>query len=84
MGTTANQKKLFFNLRKAKSKISALEEGDPAPRLGRAHRQAPLGFQRSLRPEQSDQRAPDQPAKITHRERVSADSQSRSAVLGLR
>src|SRR6516162_9379404 len=27
MGTTANQKKLFFNLRKAKSKISALEEG---------------------------------------------------------
>jgi hypothetical protein len=30
---TANQKKLFFNLRKAKSKISALEEGDPAPRL---------------------------------------------------
>jgi RNA polymerase sigma-32 factor len=28
MGTTANQKKLFFNLRKAKSKISALEDGD--------------------------------------------------------
>src|SRR6266487_769293 len=28
MGTTANQKKLFFNLRKAKSKISILEEGD--------------------------------------------------------
>jgi RNA polymerase sigma-32 factor len=28
LGTTANQKKLFFNLRKAKSKISALEEGD--------------------------------------------------------
>ena len=28
MGTTANQKKLFFNLRKAKSQISALEEGD--------------------------------------------------------
>src|SRR6266567_5573400 len=28
MGATANQKKLFFNLRKAKSKISALEEGD--------------------------------------------------------
>jgi hypothetical protein len=26
MGTTARQKKLFFNLRKAKSKISALEE----------------------------------------------------------
>jgi RNA polymerase sigma-32 factor len=31
MGTTANQKKLFFNLRKAKSKISALEEGDMKP-----------------------------------------------------
>ena len=31
MGTTANQKKLFFNLRKAKSKISALEEGDLRP-----------------------------------------------------
>jgi RNA polymerase sigma-32 factor len=31
MGTTANQKKLFFNLRKAKSKISALEEGDMRP-----------------------------------------------------
>src|SRR6266571_4722828 len=31
MGTTANQKKLFFNLRKAKSKISALEDGDLLP-----------------------------------------------------
>ncbi|HSP25706.1 MAG TPA: RNA polymerase sigma factor RpoH, partial [Saliniramus sp.] len=31
MGTTANQKKLFFNLRKAKSKISALDEGDLRP-----------------------------------------------------
>ncbi len=31
MGTTANQKKLFFNLRKAKRKISALEEGDLRP-----------------------------------------------------
>jgi RNA polymerase sigma-32 factor len=31
MGTTANQKKLFFNLRKAKSRISALEEGDLLP-----------------------------------------------------
>src|SRR3982751_6934609 len=31
MGTTANQKKLFFNLRKAKSKSSALEEGDLKP-----------------------------------------------------
>jgi RNA polymerase sigma-32 factor len=28
LGTTANQRKLFFNLRRAKSKISALEEGD--------------------------------------------------------
>jgi RNA polymerase sigma-32 factor len=31
MGTTANQKKLFFNLRKAKSQISALDEGDMRP-----------------------------------------------------
>src|SRR6266508_515139 len=31
MGTTASQKKLFFNLRKAKSKISALDEGDMRP-----------------------------------------------------
>ena len=31
MGTTANQKKLFFNLRKAKSRIAALEEGDMHP-----------------------------------------------------
>ena len=31
MGTTANQKKLFFNLRKAKSRICALEEGDLRP-----------------------------------------------------
>jgi RNA polymerase sigma-32 factor len=31
MGTTASQKKLFFNLRKAKSQISALEEGDLHP-----------------------------------------------------
>ena len=28
MGTTANQKRLFFNLRKVKSKIQALEDGD--------------------------------------------------------
>ena len=28
MGTTASQKKLFFNLRKAKTRISALDEGD--------------------------------------------------------
>jgi len=31
MGTTANQKKLFFNLRKAKSQILALGEGDMRP-----------------------------------------------------
>jgi len=31
MGTSVNQKKLFFNLRKAKSKLSALEEGDLQP-----------------------------------------------------
>ena len=31
MGTTANQKKLFFNLRRAKSRISALDEGDLRP-----------------------------------------------------
>ncbi len=31
MGTTANQKKLFFNLRKAKSRISAIEDGDLRP-----------------------------------------------------
>src|SRR5881398_4081423 len=31
MGTTANQKKMFFNLRKAKSKISVLDEGDLRP-----------------------------------------------------
>jgi RNA polymerase sigma-32 factor len=31
MGTTASQKRLFFNLRKAKSRIQALEEGDLRP-----------------------------------------------------
>ena len=31
MGTTSAQKKLFFNLRKAKSKIGALEDGDLRP-----------------------------------------------------
>ena len=31
MGTTAAQKKLFFNLRKAKNKIGALEDGDLRP-----------------------------------------------------
>ena len=31
LGTTASHKKLFFNLRKAKSRISALDEGDMRP-----------------------------------------------------
>jgi RNA polymerase sigma-32 factor len=31
IGTTANQKRLFFNLRKVKSKISARDEGDLRP-----------------------------------------------------
>ncbi len=31
MGTTANQKRLFFNLRKMKGKIQALDEGDLKP-----------------------------------------------------
>ena len=31
MGTTARHRKLFFNLRKAKSRISALDEGDMRP-----------------------------------------------------
>jgi RNA polymerase sigma-32 factor len=31
LGTSANQKMLFFNLRKAKRRISALEEGDMRP-----------------------------------------------------
>ncbi|MBT7778777.1 MAG: RNA polymerase sigma factor RpoH [Rhodospirillales bacterium] len=31
IGTTASQKKLFFNLRKVKSKLKALEEGDLRP-----------------------------------------------------
>jgi RNA polymerase sigma-32 factor len=40
MGTTAAQKKLFFNLRKAKSEISAIEDGDLRPEQVRhiAHR----------------------------------------------
>jgi RNA polymerase sigma-32 factor len=37
LGTTANQKKLFFNLRKTKSKISAVEEGRSAARPGQDH-----------------------------------------------
>jgi hypothetical protein len=43
-----------------------------------------LGLQRSPRPEYPNQGAPDQPAKIAHHERVSADSRSRSAVLSFR
>lgn len=31
LGTTANQKKLFFNLRRAKARIRAFEEGDLTP-----------------------------------------------------
>ena len=31
LGTTSAQKKLFFNLRKAKSRIGALEDGDMRP-----------------------------------------------------
>jgi len=31
MGTTANQKRLFFNLRKAKSRIQAIDDGDLNP-----------------------------------------------------
>ncbi len=31
MGTTANQKKLFFNLRKVKGQIAAIDEGDLKP-----------------------------------------------------
>jgi RNA polymerase sigma-32 factor len=31
MGTTANHKKMFFNLRKAKSKVSVLDKGDMLP-----------------------------------------------------
>jgi RNA polymerase sigma-32 factor len=31
LGTTSAQKKLFFNLRKAKAKVGALEEGDQRP-----------------------------------------------------
>jgi hypothetical protein len=35
-----------------------------------------FGLQRSPRPEQSDQGAPDQPANIAHQEEVSTDSRS--------
>jgi RNA polymerase sigma-32 factor len=37
IGTTTNQKKLFYGLRKAKSKISAVEEGDLRPDQGQDH-----------------------------------------------
>jgi len=37
MGTTANQKRLFFNLRKVKGQIQALDEGDLRP-TGCQHR----------------------------------------------
>ena len=40
MGTTANQKKLFFNLRKAKSKISIARRGRYAAGPGEDHRPA--------------------------------------------
>ena len=40
MGTTASQKKLFFNLRKVKGQIQALEEGDLRARSGEGDRQA--------------------------------------------
>src|ERR1700754_4969830 len=36
MGTTAAQKKLFFNLRKAKNNIAALDEGDLRPETVKA------------------------------------------------
>ena len=38
MGTTAAQKKLFFNLRRAKSQLQALEEGDLRPDQVKDHR----------------------------------------------
>ena len=36
MGTTASQKKLFFNLRRTKSQLQALEEGDLKPETVKA------------------------------------------------
>ena len=38
MGTTAAQKKLFFNLRRMKGQIKALEDGDLQARPGQADR----------------------------------------------
>ncbi len=49
MGTTAAQKKLFFNLRRTKGQIEALEEGDMTPRACRDHRQAAWRFGRRSR-----------------------------------
>jgi hypothetical protein len=43
-----------------------------------------FGFQRSPRPEQSDQAAPDQSAKIAHRSDYQPIRERRSVVLGLR
>jgi hypothetical protein len=43
-----------------------------------------FGFQRSPRPEQPDQGAPDQPAKIAHRWNYQPIRERQSAVLGLR
>ena len=47
-------------------------------------RRTRISASNATRPQQFDQGAPDRLAQIAHRERVSADSQSRSAVLGLR
>ena len=41
MGTTAAQKKLFFNLRKLKGQMQAIDEGDLRPRDGQGDRRAP-------------------------------------------
>jgi hypothetical protein len=43
-----------------------------------------FGFQRSARPEQPNQGAPDQPAQIAHRENYQPIRRSQSAGLGLR
>jgi hypothetical protein len=43
-----------------------------------------FGFQRSTRPEQADQGAPDQPEKIAHRANYRAIRCRQSAALGLR
>ena len=37
IGTTAAQKRLFFNLRKVKGQIAALDDGNLHPEIGRAH-----------------------------------------------